>query len=207
MGIHKRQREAEEATRGYIKKSSCLFLVLAALCVGIFVGNAITMVYMGRGVGTGGNEMAVAPADPSAVVVDRTALAGLEQAAAANPSDEKGWIELGNFCFDNGLPKKAIQAYERALELSPMHGDVWSDLGVMYRHDGQYQKAIDAFDQASRVDPEHVTSRYNMGIVYYYDLNDKAGALKVWKALVAENPNVKTPSGQLLTDLIRQVEQ
>ena len=208
MGIHKRQREAEEATRGYIKKSSCIFLVLAALCVGIFVGNTFTMLFMGqRGGGAETAAMAVPPADPSAVVVDRTALARLEQAAAADSTNEKGWIELGNFCFDNGLPKKAIQAYERALELSPMHGDVWSDLGVMYRQDGRYREAIDAFGQAARVDPEHVTSRYNMGIVYYYDLNDKAGALKVWKALVAENPDVKTPAGRPLTELIREVEK
>ena len=196
MGIHKRQREAEEANRGYIKKSSCIFLVLAALCIGIFVGNTVTMLTMGQRGGGETTSMAVPPADPSAVVVDKTALARLEQAAAADSTNENGWIELGNFCFDKGLPKKAIQAYERALELSPMHGDVWSDLGVMYRQDGQFKKAIDAFDQAAKVDPEHVTSRYNMGIVYYYDLNDKANALKVWKALVAENPDVKTPSGQ-----------
>ena len=206
MGIHKRQREAEEATRGYIKKSSCIFLVLGALLVGLFVGNTITVLYMGQRGGET-SAMAVPPADPSAVVVDQAALARLEQAAAADSTNEKGWIELGNFCFDNGLPKKAIRAYEHALELSPMHGDVWSDLGVMYRQDGQYQKAIDAFGQAAKVDPKHVTSRYNMGIVYYYDLTDKANALKIWKGLVAENPDVKTPSGQPLVELIRQVER
>ena len=207
MGIHKRQREAEEASCGYIKKSSCIFLVLGALCVGIFMGNTITMLYMGQRGGAETSAMAVPPADPSAVVVDQTTLARLEQAAATDATNEKAWIDLGNFCFDNGLPKKAIQAYERVLELSPMHGDVWSDLGVMYRQDGQYQKAIDAFDQAARVDPKHVTSRYNMGIVYYYDLNDRSSALKVWKGLVAENPDVKTPAGRPLMELIREVEE
>jgi len=207
MGIHKGQREAEEGTRGYIKKSSCFFLVLGALCVGLFVGNTITTLYMGQRGGVETSPMSVPPSNPSAVVVDQMALARLEQAAAADATNERKWIELGNFCFDNGLAKKAVQAYERALELSPMHGDVWSDLGVMYRQDGQYQKAIDAFGRAAQVDPKHVTSRYNMGIVYYYDLNDRAAALKVWRALVDENPNVKTPSGQPLADLIRKVEE
>lgn len=181
--------------------------MIGALFVGVFVGNLVTTLYMGQAQGTGSNIPVVSQGQPAANTVDQAALARLEQAAAANPTEAHGWIDLGNFCFDNGLPKKAITAYEHALELSPMHGDVWSDLGVMYRQDGQFKKAIDAFEQASKVDPEHITSRYNMGIVYYYDLHDKGGALKVWKALVAENPKVKTPSGQLLADLIREVEQ
>ncbi len=207
MGVHKKQRDAEETKQEYMKKSSCIFLVLVALLVGLFVGNTITVFYMGQRQGTGQAVVSSPAGKPTEGVVDQAALARLEKATAAAPTNAKAWVDLGNFCFDNGLPKKAIKAYEHALELSPMQGDVWSDLGVMFRQDGQFREALDAFGQASRIDPKHVTSRYNMGIVYYYDLNDKANALRVWESLVAENPDVKTPTGQPLVELIKKLNQ
>ena len=204
MGIHKRQREQEAASGGMVKTSSCVALVVAALLVGAFIGNAVTMLYVGQ-------RQASAPvATTSAVpapVVDQESLARLEQAAADNPTNVDVWINLGNFCFDNSMPERAVQAYEHALELSPMRADVWSDLGVMYRQTTRFHKAIDAFEQAARIDTEHTTSRYNMGIVYYYDLNDRDSALRVWKGLLAENPDAKTPDGRPLADLIRSIEK
>jgi len=207
MGVYKRQREQEEAGAGMIKKSSCVVLVVMALLVGAFIGNAVTMLYVGqRQAPTSG---ASAPGSATPVpgpTVDQESLTRLEQAAADNPTNADVWVNLGNFCFDNGMPERAVKAYEHALELSPMRADVWSDLGVMYRQTTRFQKAIGAFEQAARIDTQHTTSRYNMGIVYYYDLNDRDSALRVWKGLLAENPDAKTPDGRSLADMIREVE-
>lgn len=211
MGVHSRQREIDELKEHYIKKSSCILFVLMALLGGAFIGNTITMLYLGQQAPQGqqvtSSASNPAPGGVEPHVANPEALAKLEQGAAANPTNAEGWVKLGNFCFDHNLPLKAIGAYERALELSPMKIGVWSDLGVMYRRTQQYNKAIEAFGQAAALDPKHVTSRFNMGIVYLYDLNDKAGALKVWKEVLALDPNAKTPNGQKVSELIAGLEK
>lgn len=216
MGIHKREREAEETRQQYVKKSSCVLLVAVALLVGAFLGNAITMLYVEQ---QGGRQAAMgAPAQSGPVgqsatgqdaphAADPAALARLEADAAAAPTNADAWIALGNYCFDHDLPAKAAMAYERAVELAPMRSGVWSDLGVMYRRLEQYQKAIDAFEHAAKLDTSHVTARYNMGVVYMHDLNDRENALKAWKAVLAIDPEATTPSGQSVAALVGQLEK
>lgn len=206
MGVHKRQREAEEIKEHYIKKSSCILLVVIALLVGAFVGNTITMLYMGRqGVQQVASTSASQPQQVAPHEANPEALAALEAEAAKNPTDAAAWVKLGNFCFDHDLPAKAVNAYERAVELKPMQVGVWSDLGVMYRRTKRYNKAVEAFGQAAKLDPKHVVSRFNMGIVYLHDLNDKANAVKVWSEVVALDPNAKTPNGKLVSELIKEM--
>jgi len=203
MGVHQRQREADEIKEHYIKKSSCILFVVMALLVGAFIGNTITMLYVGNkgNVQTASMQQQAAPqqADHTA---DMNVLASLEDAAASNPTDSNAWIKLGNYCFDHDLPGKAVTAYERALELKPMNVGVWSDLGVMYRRTKQFQKAVDAFSQAGALDKKHIVSRFNMGIVYLHDLNDKANARKAWESVLAIDPNAKTPGGQPVAELV-----
>ncbi len=207
MGVHKRQREAEEIQEHYIKKTSCIMLVVIALVVGAFLGNTVTMIYMGKeGVR---QQMTSAPASQSQQVAPHTAnpeaLAALEADAASNPTSFDAWVKLGNFCFDHDMPAKAVTAYERAVELKPMKIGVWSDLGVMYRRTQRYNKALEAFGQAAKLDPKHVVSRFNMGVVYLHDLNDKANALKIWKEVIAIDPNAKAPNGKPVADLIAEM--
>ncbi|MDD3312577.1 tetratricopeptide repeat protein [Pseudodesulfovibrio sp.] len=203
MGNDQPRRGQEEAGGGLVKRSTCIILVVMALLVGAFVGNTVTMLYVGQRQGA-----APAPTAASAPAGgDVATLSRLEQETAAHPTDANAWVDLGNYCFDNGLFEKAVAAYEHALELSPMRADVWSDLGVMYRRTSRFNKAIEAFGQAAKIDPAHTTSRYNMGVVYYFDLNDKANALKIWKGLLADDPQARTPDGRPLADLIRETEK
>ena len=209
MGVHKRQREMEEVQGQFVKKSSCIFLVLIALLMGAFIGNTITMVYIGQQ-GTSQNRQASvgtpSAQQPEPHVADPNALAALEAETATNPTSAEAWVKLGNFCFDHDLSDKAVIAYEHALELSPMKIGVWSDLGVMYRRTKQFDKAIFAFEQAAALDPNHVVSRFNMGIVYLHDLNDKVGALKIWKEILVLDPEAKSPNGQPLSQMVRDLE-
>lgn len=210
MGIHKKQREMDEIKEHYIKKSSCILLVIMALLVGSFIGNTITMLYLGNTSGSAPRASAPAPQQQAASgqpMADPVALASMEAATRDNPTSFDAWVTLGNYCFDHNLPEKAINAYERAVELSPMKANVWSDLGVMYRRTKEYEKAVDAFEHAADLEPEHVTSRFNMGIVYLHDLNNPEEALKAWKAVVALKPDAKAPNGKLVADLVKGLEQ
>ncbi|SOB57688.1 conserved protein of unknown function [Pseudodesulfovibrio profundus] len=203
MGVHKRQREEENRKDNYIKKSSCYLLVVMALLAGAFIGNTITMLYMGQQRPMQQQANVPQKKQSSAPTADASRLAELEAEAAANPTDFDAWSKLGHYCFDNGLPAKAIVAYKRAIELRPMHVGVWSDLGVMYRRTDQFDKAIDAFQHAASLDPKHIVSRFNMGIVYLHDLNDREAAAKAWKEVLALDPNAKAPNGQPLSELVK----
>jgi len=208
MGIHTRQREIEEIKDNYIKKSSCIILVLMALLVGAFIGNTVTMLYVGQKQQTNAVANVNPPSGQSVPhEANPEALAGLEQAAANAPTNAAAWVELGNFCFDHDLPVKAINAYERALELSPMQVGVWSDLGVMYRRNKQFTKAVEAFSHAASLDKTHTTARFNMGIVYLHDLGDRENALKAWKEVLAIDPDAKTPNGQSVAGLVADLEK
>ena len=94
-----------------------------------------------------------------------------------------------------------------ALALKPMQVDVWSDIGVMYRRVGRYDKAVEAFGHAAALDKTHITSRFNMGIVYLHDLGDRDAALKVWKELLALDPDAKSPTGQSLASMVNDLEK
>lgn len=206
MGIHSREREVEELKENYIKKSSCILLVVMALLVGSFIGNTVTMLYLAQQNVPTGQNVAAPSQQPETHVADPKALAALEAETVTDPTNAAAWVNLGNFCFDHDLYQKAVTAYEHALELSPMQIGVWSDLGVMYRRTKQYDKAVEAFSQAATLDPKHVTSRFNMGIVYLHDLKDKENAVKAWKQVLALDPDAKSPTGQSVADLVRGLE-
>jgi len=208
MGVHKRQREIEDLKEHYIKKSSCYLLVFMALLVGAFIGNTITMLYVGNNPSPA-QQFGSAPVQQqqNSHVADPNALAALEKAATNNPTNAEAWIELGHFCFDHNLPGKAATAYERALELKPMNVSVWSDLGVMYRRSNRFKDALNAFQQAANLDPKHIVSRFNMGVVYLHDLNDKEKALKAWKEVLVIDPNAKAPTGKPVADLIEGIKK
>jgi cytochrome c-type biogenesis protein CcmH/NrfG len=213
MGVHTRQREAEELHGQFVKKSSCILVGVLALLVGVFIGNALTMLYVGQRDGreaamSGGSVPQMPPAQGAQSAphaADPAALGSLEAATVANPTDADAWVELGNYCFDHDLPAKAAAAYEHAVELSPMRPGVWSDLGVMYRRLKEFDKAIGAFEHAANLDKTHVTARFNMGVVYLHDLGDRDGALRAWKMVLDIDPEAKTPSGQSVADLMKEL--
>ncbi|MBW1802723.1 MAG: tetratricopeptide repeat protein, partial [Deltaproteobacteria bacterium] len=81
-----------------------------------------------------------------------------------------------------------------------------TDLGVMYRRNGQPKKAIEAFEAAIKSDPSHEVSRFNKGVVLMHDLNDDRGAIQAWEELVKLNPFAKTPGGQLVAGIIKNLK-
>ncbi|MUM78436.1 tetratricopeptide repeat protein [Pseudodesulfovibrio sp. F-1] len=210
MGKHKREREAEAVRQQHVRKSTCILLVVAALLAGTFLGNALTMIYVGQREGhqavvSGFSGQSGTQASPHAA--DSAILARLEADAAADSTNPDAWVALGNYCFDHDLPAKGAAAYERAVELAPMRPGVWSDLGVMYRRTERFDKAIDAFSHAASLDPSHITSRFNMGVVYLHDLGDRENALKVWREVLAIDPSAVTPTGRPVAALVSELEK
>ena len=76
----------------------------------------------------------------------------------------------------------------------------------MYRRTENPDEAIRQFDLAVKVDPTHEMSMYNKGIVQLHDLRDTQAAIATWESLVEKNPQFKSPTGQLLSDLVRSLK-
>ena len=148
-------------------------------------------------------EQAPAPAAQGAGGSDH--LKALEAAVVKNPQDLHAWIQLGNQYFDNHKPREAIRAYERALTIKGDNPDVLTDMGIMYRQLGEFERAAEHFTQAGKTNPLHEQSRFNLGVVLFFDLKRKEEARQVWRALIAINPEAKTPDGALLRTMLDEL--
>ena len=175
----------KETTTGYVKKDTVYILIAIALLVG-FLSGVVFAVY--KSPGRSGTQSSTA----SQQQAGGHDLAKVEQQVKATPDDPGAWVHLGNAYFDADQPAQAIEAYARALELAPGNPDVLTDLGVMYRRNKQPDQALTAFDK---------------GVVLLYDKNDKAGALKAWEELIAINPMMQIPTGQLLKDFVEELQK
>jgi len=131
----------------------------------------------------------------------------LEGKVAADPNDIQSLVDLANLYFDQDMHGKAIATYERALKLKNDMPDVWTDLGVMYRADKRFPDALAAFNTAILLDPKHAIARLNTGIVLMNDMNDKAGAVKAWKDLLAIDPEARMPDGKRLADVVKELSK
>lgn len=184
-----------------VKQSTLIWVGVAMFVAGFFSGVLLTVYKTSSGA-----TMPIAskmPASPQS----NANIDALEAAAAKDPGNAEGWIQLGNACFDANMPEKAIMAYEKGLTIAPDNANAWTDLGVMYRRIGQFDKAIAAFDKASGIDPKHEPSLFNKGIVLMHDKNDVAGAIQVWERLLAINPLAAAPGGKSIDELVKLLKK
>ncbi len=191
---------AQKKIAGYMKSENVIWVAAIALVIG-FVGGVAFGIYKSGTV--------VAPQQTETAVQNEERQRSIDAMVARtreNPDDLEAWTQLGHLYFDGQRPADAIKAYEKALALNPENPDIWTDLGVMYRRNGSPRKAVDAFDRAINLDPKHEISRFNKGIVLFHDLKDEKGALAAWKALLAINPDAKTPGGQTVRSLVDHIE-
>jgi cytochrome c-type biogenesis protein CcmH/NrfG len=187
---------------GYIKSEAFIGWVAASLIVGFVVGVAFGVYKSGTIV-----DPHLSHQQSSMNTRLQEAIHTLTKQVEANPEDVSAWIQLGHHYFDAGQAEKAIDAYQKALAVEPQNADVWTDLGVMHRRNGEPEKSVQAFDRAMGIDPTHEISRFNKGIVLFYDLKDEKGAVKEWEALIAINPDAKTPGGETVREMLDQMQQ
>lgn len=187
-------------TIGYVKKQTLYLAIVGALVIG-FLGGVVYSVYRAP---AGDSQHQHQTADQQKAATE--AIASLEKATRDNPGNGQTWVELGHAYFDTSQAKLAIGAYTKALELLPGDLNVMTDLGVMYHEDKQHQKAIDLFDEVLKLDPQHEQSRFNKGVVLLTGLNDRKRAIAEWKTLVQYKPMAAAPSGAMVSELIKQLE-
>ncbi len=98
--------------------------------------------------------------------------------AAADPSDIKNKIMLGNIFYDGKKWEKALSWYDKALSIQPNNTDVLVDSGVCLKNMHRSQEALERFEHAVKLDPSKPQAHYNRVVVLFFDLGDKEGAQK-----------------------------
>ncbi len=83
-----------------------------------------------------------------------------------DPTDPKGYIELGNQYAETGNFEQAAGAYREALRLDPSNPLVLRDLGGALHMTKRPEEAKKALLLALRLDPELADAWRNLGVVY-----------------------------------------
>lgn len=182
--------------------------LVGALCLIIgFVAGVVFQAYRSGSVTERHPSQRPATAHPAAERAGETGadLEALEAMASVQPKSAEAWMHLGNAYFDAGRHEDAIQAYEHSLKIDPSDANVWTDLGVMYRRAGRPRDAVASFDRAIEADPTHEASRFNKGIVLLHDLQDTAGAVDAWEALLGINPGATAANGRPVGEILEAV--
>ena len=131
----------------------------------------------------------------------------LERRAQADPDNAQVWTDLAHAFHDIGMFEDAIAAYNRSLAVEPDDPDVRTDMGVMHYQNKNPALALVTFEQVLRREPNHAKARFNMGVVLYQGLGRKEKALEQWRKVLEDEPDMKTPEGLALKDLVRQLEE
>lgn len=202
------KREAERLKQDfengvYVKKSTTVMCIVLTLCLGIFLGNLLTVIFSAQPpTRQSATNQPSKPAQQQISQAQASRIIDLERQTRNNPENVDAWRQLGNAYYDTNRPENAIIAYNKSLTLDASNANVWTDLGTMYRRTGQYQKAIESYNSALKINPTHQNALFNKGIVYLHDLQDKAKGIATWEELLKATPSARTPQGQPLKEFI-----
>ena len=204
-----RGRQTPTAQRGGTVRTSTLLLTsVLCLLLGTYLGTLLPAFRDFQNLASSVQQIPQQQAPPPAVqsAGDNGRLKDLEEAVGKNPQNLHAWIQLGNQYFDDNKPREAIRAYERALAIQGDNPDVLTDTGIMYRQLGEFERAAEHFTRASKINPLHEQARFNLGVVLFFDLKRKEEGRQAWRALIAINPETKTPDGALLRTMLDELQ-
>lgn len=200
----------KEVARGrYVRRSTFALSLVLVFLLGICFGRYLLPHTSGQALDEFSRKKPLGEQSGMAVAVNPNkqlydSILQHEESVRVDPKNAEAWEHLGNLYFDAKEPAKSVNAYEKALELSPGNPNVMVDCGVMYRELKRYDKALELFQKALKVNPKHEYALFNSGIVLYHDLNRKEEAMEAWRNLVRLNPEAKTPSGELVRDMMQK---
>ncbi len=197
MAVKNKTNKTNEENAQYVRKSTFVVSIIAALVFGLYMGTLVTS--FGSFSTPSGNDAGQSNQASAEI-------AKAKAATESDPSNTKAWITLGNLYFDAQNPTESVKAYTRALELQPNNPDVLTDRGTMYRALGQYELALQSYIKASSLNPAHKNSLFNAGIVLFYDLKREAEGIEKWEQLLRLDPKATAPNGEPLKDMINKLK-
>lgn len=141
---------------------------------------------------------AAPPADPA--LIKR-----LEDQLKGDPKNFEALRQLGNLRYDERKYAEAAALYAKALEVQPDDVDVRSDRGGALLQSEQVDEAIKELNAVLAKNPTHPQALFILGVALIEGKNDREGALKSWKKLVASHPDL--PELDAVKRQIQQIEE
>ncbi len=117
-------------------------------------------------------------------------LADLEARTRDAPEDAEAWVALGYAALGASMPERAVTALRRAESLTPEDPAVLSALGValVSMEDGRIGDMSESlFRRTLSLNPLDPVARFHLGLAAY-QREDRAAALRIWRALAADTP-------------------
>ncbi len=127
------------------------------------------------------------PAGPGNI---ESAIAKLAKRLESDPTNQRGWMLLGQSYTALRRYEEAADAFGQAAELTPQDADVQMALGeslVMTAEGTVIPAARKAFEAALAADPDHLGARFYIAEGYGQAGRDK-DAFEIWLKLVADSP-------------------
>lgn len=120
----------------------------------------------------------LACADPAQEHIDRSrelaaagdvegAMAALEEATVANPSNPSAWNNLATLTMQSGRPERAMELYRRAIAADSERLEPHYNLANLLNDAGRSEEAIEEYRRAAAIDDSRGEVHYNLAFTLY----------------------------------------
>jgi len=104
----------------------------------------------------------------------RGALADLDAATAADPSDAQNWVKKASVHMELSEAADAMHDFDEALKVAPTDPDVFYHRAQVYFITGEYDKAVNEYKRSTELDSTFIFSQIQHAVAKY-----KAGSKEV----------------------------
>ncbi len=125
----------------------------------------------------------------------------------ANPNDPKLLSAIAQTYFKAHQFDEAISYAQRSVQADPKHVGNRADLASFLYLSNRTDEAITQLEEALRIDPKNPQVLFNLGMVRWKGKDDAAGAVKLWKQMLASNPNLPDTHRKQVEKLIEQAKR
>lgn len=139
---------------------------------------------------------------------NRSAVAFINRAIAANPAEAAYYSNLGNALKALGQGEDAVASYRKALSITPDFPDALNNMGVALKELARTEEAIASFRQALAVKPDFPEAHNNLGLALGQLGQQDAAVASYRKALSLKPaaPEIHINLGNTLKELGRLLE-
>ena len=131
------------------------------------------------------------------------AIAALREAAAADPHDERNYIDLAAISIEHQSPEAAISVLNAGLAQNPASAALYALRGAVRAQLAQNDAATEDFEQADRLQPSKLYGAVGLGVLLR-DTSKLVEAEQLVRARLREHPGDGTLNYLLADVLVRE---
>jgi len=99
--------------------------------------------------------------------------------------DAMDYFEKGNYEYDLGNCKGALESYSEAIRLNPDYPQSYNNKAFTYMHMGEYDEALYELNMALSVNPNYINALMNRGDIYRDKLRNREAAIADYEKIIS----------------------